>query len=149
MVFCHGSLRKITPSTLSLHDGWFLQEAPEVRPQLWQRPQIKISRCLPKYLVFFQCQSWVQESDLSMGASQTQWRGPRLAAYHWVRPYCALWLHPQDLLLGRSQLLGTVVDVWLHPSGGLAESFNAFLQCGGSHQGLLVGFPGLSEISLP
>ena len=147
IVFCQGSLRKITPSTLPLHDGQLLQEVLKVWPQLWQGPQIKISGGLPKYL-FFRCCSWVQESYPSMGASWTQWRGPRLVVFLWWCPTSpvALPLWPSSWLVLAP---GTVADVWLCPSGGLAESFYAFLQCSGSCQGLPVGFPGLSEFSLP
>ena len=44
--------------------------------------------------------------------------------------------------------LGTVADVQPCPSSGPAEPFYAFLQYGSSCQGLLMGFPDLSEFFL-
>ena len=83
-----------------------------------------------------------------MGASGTQWRGLRFVAFLWWGPLVPVALPPGPsswLVLA----LGMVVDIWLHPSGGLAEPFYAFLQCGGSCQGPLMGFPGLGEFLLP
>ena len=83
-----------------------------------------------------------------MGASQTQCRGLRLVAFPWWGPTA-----PASLPLRYSSwlvlTLGAVADIWLCPNGGLAESFNAFLQQSGSCQCLLVGLPGLGMFLLP
>ena len=45
--------------------------------------------------------------------------------------------------------LGAVASIWPHPSGGLAESFDAFLQHDGSCQHLPVGFPWPWQVLTP
>ena len=135
-------------SVLLLHGSQVLQEVLKVQSQLWQGPQIKISGGLPSYLFFFRCCSWVQESDPLMGASQTQWSGLSLVAFLWWGPTVPAALPPGPSSWPVSAL-GMVVDIQPHPSGGLAELSYAFLQYGGSCQGLPMGFPGLSEFLLP
>ena len=103
VVLCWGPLQEIALLALLLHGSQPLQETLKVWPQLQQGPQIEISRCIPSYLFFFGCCSWVQESDPSMKTSQTLCRGPSLVAFLWWGPMTSLAL-PLYLLLGWSWL---------------------------------------------
>ena len=100
------------------------------------------------------CPSTCSSSDITPGSRKvTHWwehsdlvKGTKIGGFPLVVPYCTCGSTSKIFF---SVGLSSERGVCLHPSDGLAESFDAFLQHNGSCLHLPVGFPSLSKFLLP